>query len=233
MADVTCDALITDSPYSPRTHGKRDGETMADVSAYPKLRRVMDYDAIDREYCHAFVQSWLPRVRAWWVLFGDFTTTQWWLEALDAAGLLTFQPVIWAKEDAAPRFTGDGPASQVEYLSIARVRGTWATSPPWGSLQGWYSSPIVLDRGGAGWGAHGVVGAKPERLMRRLVRDYSRPGWTIADPHAGSGTTLVAARAEGRHVVGSERDPDTYAAAHRRLFAAPHARPLFAGVGAA
>jgi hypothetical protein len=42
----------------------------------------------------------------------------------------------------------------------------------------------------------------------------------------GSGTTLVAARAEGRGCIGSERDPATYEIASRRL-AAPHARELF------
>jgi site-specific DNA-methyltransferase (adenine-specific) len=219
MADVTCDALITDPPYSPRTHDgqvqeREDGGKLTEIG----------YDAIDRDYCHAFVELWRPRVRSWWVLFGDHVSNAWWLEALDAAGLLAFAPVHWVKQGAAPRLTGDGPASQTEAIAVARTRGKWATSPPWGSLPGWYFDGIVQ---GAG-----VVGAKPERLMRALVRDYSRDGWTIADPHAGSGTTLVAARAEGRHVIASERDPATYEIARARL-GTPHARSLFPSLGAA
>lgn len=39
---------------------------------------------------------------------------------------------------------------------------------------------------------------KPEDLLRWCVRTYSRPGDLVADPYAGSGSTGVAARAEGR-----------------------------------
>lgn len=213
MSDTTCDTLLSDPPYSARTHEgqvqeRNDGGALT----------VLAYDSIDRDYCHAFVASWAPRVRSWWLLFGDHISNRWWLEALDAAGLYTFPPVIWAKVGAAPRMTGDGPASQVEPIAVARTRGKWATSPPWGSLPGYYTAGIVQ---GAG-----VVGAKPETLMRALVRDYSRPGWVICDPHAGSGTTLVAARAEGRSCIGSERDPNTYEIARKRL-AQPYARDLF------
>lgn len=228
MADVECDTLITDPPYSARTHGLRDSTE----GPYALLRRTLEYEHVDPAYCSAFVEAWAPRVRRWWVIFGDFTTTRYWLDALDSAGLLTFVPVIWAKVGAAPRFSGDGPASQVEYLTVARTKGLWATKPPWGSLPGWYTGtgggrnatrddgrPVVE-------GADAPLGQKPLHLMRALVRDYSRPGWTIADPHAGSGTTLVAARAEGRHCIGSEMDPNTFAIAQKRL-AQPYARDLF------
>lgn len=109
---------------------------------------------------------------------------------------------------------------------MARTRGKWATQPPWGSLRGWYDQPTAhLSRETLG---DGFIGQKPESLMRALVRDYSRPGWTICDPHAGTGTTLVAARAEGgRTAIGAEIDPDTFAASEARL-ARPYTLPLFA-----
>ena len=45
---------------------------------------------------------------------------------------------------------------------------------------------------------------KPLKLIQRLVRLGSQEGETILDPFAGSGTTLLAARLEGRQAVGIE-----------------------------
>ncbi len=39
---------------------------------------------------------------------------------------------------------------------------------------------------------------KPEPLLRWIVRTYSAPGELVVDPYAGSGSTAVAAEAEGR-----------------------------------
>jgi DNA modification methylase len=73
-----------------------------------------------------------------------------------------------------------------------------------------------------------VVGSKPLWLMRALVRDYSRPGDLVCDPCAGGGTTLAAARAEGRRSVGAELDPETWRKACERL-AKPSTLELFGG----
>ena len=51
---------------------------------------------------------------------------------------------------------------------------------------------------------------KPTDLMRWLVRLVTPPGGVVLDPFAGSGSTLVAARAEGVRAVGIERE-DEYA----------------------
>jgi site-specific DNA-methyltransferase (adenine-specific) len=47
---------------------------------------------------------------------------------------------------------------------------------------------------------------KPTDLMRWLVRLITPPGGTVLDPFAGSGTTLVAAQAEGFDAIGIERE---------------------------
>jgi DNA modification methylase len=51
---------------------------------------------------------------------------------------------------------------------------------------------------------------KPTDLMRWLVRLVTPPGGVVLDPFAGSGSTLVAARAEGFRAIGIERE-DEYA----------------------
>jgi hypothetical protein len=43
---------------------------------------------------------------------------------------------------------------------------------------------------------------KPVDLLRWLVRSYSRPGDLVVDPFAGSGSSGVAALAEGRQFIG-------------------------------
>lgn len=60
------------------------------------------------------------------------------------------------------------------------------------------------DRGAANH--HPTV--KPVALMRWLVRLVTPPGGTVLDPFAGSGTTLVAAKAEGCHAIGIEREAE-------------------------
>ncbi len=54
-------------------------------------------------------------------------------------------------------------------------------------------------------------------LMRWLVRLITPPGGCVLDPFAGSGSTGVAALAEGARFIGVERDPDYFEIAKARL----------------
>lgn len=58
---------------------------------------------------------------------------------------------------------------------------------------------------------------KPLALMRYLVRLVTPPGGTVLDPFMGSGTTGLAAAAEGFRFVGIERDEAYFEIARRRL----------------
>jgi len=67
--------------------------------------------------------------------------------------------------------------------------------------------------------------AKPLAWMRWLVRLVSRPGETVLDPFAGSGTTGLACLLEGRSAVLIEREPKYVEIIRRRLAEAKG--PLF------
>ena len=50
-----------------------------------------------------------------------------------------------------------------------------------------------------------------------LIERYSEPGWVVADPFLGGGTTGVAAIQGKRQFIGCELDPDQAIIAANRL----------------
>jgi site-specific DNA-methyltransferase (adenine-specific) len=198
--------VITDSPFSART-AKGYKTNPAWQSGSLGDQNGIAYGSITEGDVLEVVESWAPRTRYWIVAFGDHVSIGWWERALVAVGWYTFAPVAYVKRGAPPRFLGDGPASQVEWIMVGRPRSNRYKERR-GSRPGWYL---------AGRGDAAVTGAKDIRAMRRIVRDYAAPGDLIADPFAGSATTLLAAALEGRRSVGAEVDPVTHAAGIRRL----------------
>lgn len=58
---------------------------------------------------------------------------------------------------------------------------------------------------------------KPVSLMAYLVRTYTNEGDIVFDPYAGSGSTLLAAKQEGREFIGMEIDPRYIEVINNRL----------------
>lgn len=214
MQDVTCDSLIDDLPYSPRTHaGYRSGGVTA--GSISKQSGVFEYDAFSESQARAFAEFWSPRVRRWAVLFGDHVSQAWHHSAWTALGWYVFAPIPWIKSNAAPRFTGDGPASASEWITAAATEEAavdWLTVARTGSIKDGALPPYYFTKTGisgddrlSGPAGRTLPGQKNLTGMRQLVRDYSRPGDVVCDATAGSGTTLIAAAIEGRVAIGAER----------------------------
>jgi DNA modification methylase len=72
---------------------------------------------------------------------------------------------------------------------------------------------------------HGA--ATPNDLADWWTRYITRPGDTVLDPFAGSGTIPLAALNRGRKAIGIERDPGYFATMENRIAAARAASPLF------
>jgi len=230
LADLDeVDTLIADPPFSAKTHrGRRTGsEIRQSEIGYPEITRGGAQEIID---------FWAPRVKRWIVLFGDHTTARWFRSDAERNGLYVFQPIPWVKPDCAPRMSGDGPASACEHITVLladedELPTEWITvaraksrAGMLGSVPGYYEHRTASTRGHGGQKAY--PGQKPLGLIRALVRNYSKPGDLIVDICAGTGTTLLAARAEGRNCVGAEIDPETFARASERI-ATPHTMELF------
>lgn len=229
LADVgEVDVLISDPPYSERTHsGHDDGASLANRAGRPmkrsdggtdiaRPRRALSYQAWGAEEVQSFVRAWAPRVRGWLVCLSDSDLCMTYRAAYEANGLTGFHPLPCVIPGMTVRMSGDGPSSWAIYANVARPKHLYR----WGTLPGAY---IVRP------GERVHIGGKPLTLMRALVRDYSRPGDLICDPCAGGATTLIAAATEGRRAIGAELDPKTHALALKRI-AKGYTPSLFAGV---
>jgi site-specific DNA-methyltransferase (adenine-specific) len=206
LAYVTeCDAVITDPPYSARTHEGQSPE-----------REALGYDAMTPGDVADLVASWAPRTHAWVACMTDDVLAPAYRDAYQRADRLDFAAVPILQH--RPRLRGDGPGSGTVWMLVSRPRSKAFVK--WGSLPCWYQAPP--ERGA------GVLGAKPLGLMRAIIRDYSRPGDLIVDPCAGGGTTLLAAVMEGRRAIGAEMDPETFRKAVARLRRG-HTRDMFSG----
>lgn len=216
LADVECDTLISDPPYSERTHaGHNDGIASANSRqrrGYKNsTRREITYAHWTPNDAEIFVRHWSPRTRGWFVVMTDHILAPAFERELEAQGRYLFAPLQFMHIGSRVRITGDGPS--LWSVSIVVARPMTRDFMKWGALPGGYVlPPNNLDRERSG-----VVGGKPLWIMRALVRDYSRPGNLVCDPCAGAATTLLAAAIEGRHAVGAELDPDTFALASKRI----------------
>lgn len=206
LADVTtCDAVITDPPYSERTHaGQRTGSSIR--------MPTIGYDPMTEADAFAFALQWSARASSWAILFCDHTALRWHEAAWEQSFWLAFAPLL-VKQNPTPRFSGDGPAFALEFILAARRRS--ASIKP-GSLPAWYETGVGATKA-SDTIARTVAGAKDLGVMRAIVRDYTKPGDLVVDPFCGGGTTALACAMEGRRCITSEVDPKTYELARKRL----------------
>jgi len=215
LADVECDALICDPPYSERTHAANDqvaewnkrgdkryfqGETPRNPIGY---KHISDADAI------ALVEHWAPRTRGWICVLTDHLLAPVFSAALEEAGRYVFSPLACVDPGSRVRLAGDGPSQWSCWLIVSRPRSReWAS---WGTLRGAYV------RGSRPAEKLAITGGKPLWLMQDILSDYTRPGDLVVDPYCGSGTTAIASHRLGRSCITSEQDPATHAMARARI----------------
>lgn len=198
----TVDVLVTDPPFSERTHASRvtrhDGHDPAGMTP--------DFAPWTQADVNAFVEQWSPRVRGWIVCLCDDIMIPWYRAAYVKVGRVDFQPVPCVIQGMSVRVRNDGPSSWTVYAMVGRPRGGGFDA--WGTLPGAYV-------GGAQPGSERGRG-KPLWLMDRIVHDYSRENDLVCDPLAGYGITLISAIDQKRRAIGAELDHGAYDEAYRR-----------------
>ena len=198
MADKSAAAVLTDPPYTERTHIKARTPERAGVTSFAAITdtdlRVILTDA--------------ARVSRGWVVATldyrhavEFDTTP-------PEGLRVLRLGVWVKTNPTPQLTGDRPAQgweAIAYMHRDDLRSKWSG----GGAHGNYVAPIPPPEG------HPT--AKPLPLVSQWVRWFTQPGEVVLDPFAGSGTTLRAAVNEGRRAIGVELEERYAEIAARRL----------------
>jgi site-specific DNA-methyltransferase (adenine-specific) len=201
LGRVNC--IITDPPYSARTHAGHDGGavTTRDGAA----RQALGYSALDAAGCDELARTFTEAAEGWIVWMTDHTLAPTIASGLASRDRYVFAPLPYFHAGRSVRLTGDGPSSWTDWIICART----VRQVRWGTLPGGYVA-------GAGWNDKQHMGGKPTALMVELVGDYSRHGDLVCDPFMGSGTTGCAAVRMGRRFVGVEIDPTHYETALRR-----------------
>ena len=198
MADESVAAVLTDPPYTERTHSKARTPERAGVSAFGAIT-----DAALRD-----VLTETARVsRGWVVATLDYRHAVE-FDITPPDGLRVLRLGVWVKTNPTPQLTGDRPAQgweSIAYMHRDDRRSRWNG----GGAHGNYVAPIPRPEG------HPT--AKPLPLVSQWVRWFTEPGDVVLDPYAGSGTTGVAAKASGRRAILVEIEERFCEIAARRL----------------
>lgn len=200
LAPGSVHAVITDPPYSSggQFRGDRSGSTDKKYTSTDAKRHFADFDGDTRDQrSFAF---WLTMIltaaRKATVPGGACATFVDWrqlatvTDVFQAAGWVFRGIAVWSKPSARPML--GRPTNACEYV----VWGTNGARPIAGeALPGHWHISAPRDR------EHPTQ--KPIEVMRSLVR-LAPAGGVVLDPFLGSGTTAVAAEAEGRLWMGCE-----------------------------
>lgn len=234
------DHTIQDPPYEDEAHtkgrrmatGTRPGHAVATWKDADGGMRVCDlpFAAITNE-CRDEVSLHVARLtRRWSLTFCQVEAAMRWRAALEAGGAVYKRTCVWVKPDGQPQFTGDRPGCGYESIVACHPKGRSRWNG--GGRLGVFSF-VKNVTGSREKAPHPTT--KPLALMRELVRLFTDPGDLILDPFAGSGTTGLAARMEGRRAILIEREERYCEVAARRLERMPRGTErqpsLFAGVG--
>ena len=124
---------------------------------------------------------------------------------------LNYDLLTWHKPNPVPTCSNKY-LSDTEYIVFmrgkgARVYGTYETKHKY-----WVQQVNTADKR-----LYGHPTVKPLNIIRQLIVNSSEEGGVVLDPFMGSGTTAVAAMAEGRHYIGFETDKTYYETAKKRI----------------
>jgi site-specific DNA-methyltransferase (adenine-specific) len=222
LPDESVDMLLTDPPYSSGGLMRSDRALADTVSKYESsgvqnTRVGFSGDNRDQRSWAFWCALWLseclrilkPGAKA--LMFTDWRQLPTATDALQAGGFVWRGVISWDKGRGARAPHTGYFRHQAEFVAWGS-KGPMAPAEHGGPWDGVEHVPVDRDD------KHHLTG-KPTELMRRLVRACPRGG-VVLDPFAGSGTTVLAARLEGRVGLGFELEAGNVAVARGRLTAA-------------
>lgn len=214
------DHVITDPPYGRDvyiragripTTGSQGGKIHSIVNGAMAKMAAGDIGAVD-DLIEPVAKIIGPMTRRWCVVFSDVESCDRWRACLTVGtGLRYIRTGAWVKPDAMPQMTGDRPGTGFEPCTIVHAQGPMRWNGG-GSLAVWTHFTAKGDGR-----PEGHPCPKPLPLMVELVTLFTDEGETILDPFAGSGTTGVAAKLNGRKAILIEKSERYCEIAAKRL----------------
>ncbi|MEX1365197.1 MAG: DNA methyltransferase [Nannocystaceae bacterium] len=216
VAHGEVDHVVGDPPYSGKVH--RGHRSTRKGAGGVRAEQDLGFEALTPAVRRRTAEAIAAVVRRWVVLFSDLEGAGAWCDELRAAGLEPVQVGVWLKSNPTPQLTGTRPASPGEALVVAHaMNGRRPMAKRWNGGGRALSYRGPSERGSRRRGVPRHPTQKPLWLMEALLRELTDPGERVADPFAGSGTTLVAAARMGRAARGWERAERWAAVGRRRL----------------
>lgn len=210
------DAVITDPPYSERTHSGHNLISRGATSD-TAIRSKLGYSALSEDDAAALCKAYAAACDGWVVWMTDHMLAPVITREMQREGRYVFAPLPFFQAGRSVRISGDGPCSWTDWIVASRTKA----QVKWGTLPGGYIA-------GPGWNDKARMGGKPTLLMEALVSGYSRAGQTILDTHMGAGTTGVACMRTGRKFIGCEIDQEAFELSCIRIKQAHAQGQLFA-----
>lgn len=218
------DAIITDPPYSAKTHQGHNGGTGNAKRNNIHKGKVKDtFSRHDLDYSHLseldvlnLANLYAARCDGWTVWMTDHTLAPVITRFLEVKSRYVFAPLPFYSPGSRVRLSGDGPSSWTDWIIVSRT----AKQAKWGTLPGGYAIAAPPQ-------SKGQMGGKPLLLMEHLVRDYSRRGDLVCDTHMGAGTTGMACVRHGRRFIGIEINKGRFDNACARIETTYRQRGIF------
>lgn len=191
MVDRSVDCVITDPPYTDHTHG----QAKTNKGKGHGVKAIGFAAFTDAALMASLAEC--GRVSRRWVIASLDYAHAFEFDQHPPDGLRALRVGVWVKPNPMPQISADRPGQGWEAILFMHRADT---KPSWhgGGRAGVWTHPVVQNEG------HPTV--KPLPMVADWVRLFTDPGDLILDPYAGSGTTLRAAKDEGRRAIGIELD---------------------------
>jgi len=219
LGSELADALVTDPPYCLLTRRRKGGDLRDAKGTKIERGPVLRFESV-RDY-RAFTNAWLPLAvkhlvpgapLAIWTNFLGKDPIR--AVAREAGYAFEAGEFVWAKRTAEGG--GNEILLRVYETALIFAREPWPAPGPSDPPR-----PLCVVAGydddgeAARWGSH--PNHKPFGVLDPLLRQLTRPGQTILDPFAGSGSIPAAAARLGRRAACIEIESEWAQRASRRL----------------
>lgn len=209
LPSLKADVVITDPPYSDRTHLMAKTNKGAGHGV-----KLVTFEALTPAEFGAAMRLCVTASRGWIIATCDFRH----------ASLVYDWPEFvrlgaWVKPNPMPQISADRPGQGFETVIILHSGDTPKAWNRGGGSGVWTFAPVQ---------DADVATQKPLGLATAFVGDFTVEGHTVLDPFMGSGTTGSACLQNGRRFIWIEQDAARFEIACRRIENAQRQERMFA-----